>query len=104
MGFSFCWFSFVGNSSESFFVSGVMIMAERCCRYLVRCESGLSFDVGSIFLLWSMYLRIRQDVIYRLLLYAICVLYIYVWNVSATSVVIINWSWLTFLIGVYPTQ
>ena len=27
--FSFCWFSFVGNSSESFFVSGVMIMAER---------------------------------------------------------------------------
>ena len=49
--FSFCWFSFVGNSSESFFVSGVMIMAERCCGCLIRCESGLSFGVGSIFLL-----------------------------------------------------
>ena len=32
------------------------------------------------------------------------VYYTYVWNVSATSVVIINWSWLLFLIGVYPTQ
>ena len=49
------WLSFLGSSSENFSVSGVMIVAERYRGCLVRCESGLSFGVGSIFLVWPLY-------------------------------------------------
>ena len=49
------WLSFLGSSSENFSVNGVMIVAERYRGCLVRCESGLSFGVGSIFLVWPLY-------------------------------------------------